>query len=113
MLEKLRKLKSGLAYAVRRRALEKRCHDSRRGIEIALNKALARNSNTIPVFLVSYNNGCYVENMTEQLKRYAIEPIIIDNKSNDAETRSILNNIDQSSRGHVVYCPENFGHMVG
>jgi hypothetical protein len=74
MLGKLRTLKSGLAYEFRRRTLEKRCQDSRRGIEAALNSVLGGKANVIPVFLVSYNNGVYVRNMTEQLARYDITP---------------------------------------
>lgn len=113
MLSKLRRAKSDLANAFRRRALEQGCHDSRRSIEAALNNVLAKNPNAIPVFLVSYNNGVYVRNITEQLLSYDINPIIMDNKSRDGETLHILNEINQSSRGQVVYCQKNFGHMVG
>ena len=46
------------------------------------------------------------------MQYYNITPIIIDNKSNDKETISLLRDAAESSRAEIVYCSRNFGHMV-
>lgn len=113
MVKKVRRWKAGLAYVARRRSLEKRCHESRRDIQAALAGVLMTRPKEVPVFLVSYNNGLYVANMVDQLASYGIKPIILDNASSDDETLEVLNRIQESARGHVIRCRENFGHMVG
>lgn len=74
--------------------------------------ALSNCTNKIPVIVVSYNNGVYVKNTVNQLSKFKIKPIIIDNNSKDKETLSILNEINES-KGCVVFSKKNFGHMVG
>lgn len=78
-----------------------------------LKKALEMNKTDIPVFVISYNNGIYVENMVDQLNKFSITPIIIDNASSAEETKKILDNIDKSKRALVAYSSYNFGHLVG
>lgn len=78
-----------------------------------LSEALKNCPNKIPVLVVSYNNGRYVRNTVEQLAKYAIQPIIIDNCSNKSETTTELKKIQHSELAQVVYSKSNHGHMVG
>jgi hypothetical protein len=78
-----------------------------------LEAALAKREDEIPVLVVSYNNGRYVQNTVQQLKAYAIKPIIIDNCSTDDQSRSMLRNIASSGDAEVVYSDKNFGYLVG
>lgn len=78
-----------------------------------LRGALDRCTDDIPVIVVSYNNGIYVENTVRQLAPYGITPIIIDNRSSDAATLNILDELARAGRAHVVLSKWNFGHHVG
>ena len=78
-----------------------------------LTNALSEDSNNIPVIIISYNNGIYVDNMVKQLQRYAIKPIIIDNNSSSSKTHAILNDIMHADSAHIVRSNHNYGHMVG
>lgn len=68
--------------------------------------------NHIPVFIISFNNGIYVENMVNQLTNYDISPIIIDNNSTDNETKNILYQLKTKRDINIINCPINFGHKV-
>lgn len=68
--------------------------------------------NHIPVFIISFNNGIYVENMVNQLINYSISPIIIDNNSSDPATKDILVQLKNAKKIKVIHCPINFGHKV-
>ena len=76
-----------------------------------LKDILKLHKDRMPVIVVSYNNGVYVKNMVNQLKKYDIKPIIIDNNSTDEETRSILKELERDA--YVIYSHKNFGHLVG
>lgn len=67
----------------------------------------------IPVIIISYNNGKYVENTCNQLEKFNIKPVIIDNHSTDQNTLRILKNLHSSNNAYVVYSSHNFGHGVG
>lgn len=67
----------------------------------------------IPVLVVSYNNGVYVQHTVDQLQRFGIRPIIIDNDSSDEDSRQILSALAASQAAHVVYARANYGNMVG
>jgi len=76
-------------------------------------QVLSKQPDTIPVIIISYNNGVYVENMTRQLHSFDITPIIIDNNSSSKSTRSTLDNLEHEELAHVIRSQKNFGHMVG
>ena len=78
-----------------------------------LRSALSAQSSKTPVVVVSYNNGVYAAHLTGQLNRYGITPIIIDNCSSSASTRSILSDLEQKGNAVVVRSRYNFGHEVG
>lgn len=78
-----------------------------------LRQVLGDAGESIPVLLVSYNNGRYVAHSVEQLERFGIKPIIVDNASRDPETRRVLDAIEASGAAHVLRSSRNFGHMVG
>lgn len=67
----------------------------------------------IPVIIVSYNNGIYVKNTCDQLEKYNIKPIIIDNNSNDKNTLDTIKVLADSDKAFVAYSSYNFGHEVG
>jgi len=70
-------------------------------------------SDSIPVILISYNNGVYVKNSCEQLEALNCKPIIIDNASTDASTQHVLSEMQETNLAHVIKSKANFGHMVG
>lgn len=78
-----------------------------------ITQALGKNPDPIPVLVVSYNNGVYVQNTVEQVQRFGLTPIIIDNRSNDPATLKSLATIQASGRAQVIASPKNFGHLVG
>lgn len=66
----------------------------------------------IPVFIISYNNITYVENMVKQLNALDIKPIVIDN--NSIETcKSRLSLLKNNQAADVLFCEFNCGHMIG
>lgn len=69
--------------------------------------------NGIPVMLISYNNATHVRNMTAQLNRIGIKPIVIDNASPDRSARALLADLDAQGQLHLVQARSNFGHQVG
>jgi GT2 family glycosyltransferase len=71
------------------------------------------NEDCIPVFIVCYNNGVHVLNMVEQLNKYKITPIILNNATTDLETIHILNKIKESDSAHVIHSKKNLGHLIG
>lgn len=93
----------------RTRMLRIRCASLVDQITTILNK----NNSTIPVFVVSYNNGTYVENTVNQFRKLNIKPIIIDNHSSDNASLEILRKINASGMADIVFSPINFGHFVG
>lgn len=68
---------------------------------------------TIPVLVISFNNGRYVSNMVRQLNSKKIFPLIIDNASTDVTTRLCLKSLELDHSAVVVYCKKNLGHLVG
>ena len=75
--------------------------------------AIASCKDKIPVLIISYNNGVYVENMLNQLSEFNITPIIIDNNSTDQDTLNILNKARIDNKAYIASSNENLGHMVG
>lgn len=67
----------------------------------------------IPLLVVSYNNGIYVANTVSQLTGLGVTPIIIDNASTDAQTKTILSDMQRQGLANVVYSKKNYGHLVG
>lgn len=67
----------------------------------------------VPVIVISYNNGVYVENMIRQLCARGVSAIIIDNASTDAASVSTLDKISKSGQATVIRSRRNLGHMVG
>jgi hypothetical protein len=78
-----------------------------------LETALSKSEEEIPVFVISYNNAKYVQNTVNQLKRYHIKPIIIDNCSTDQHSVNILRQIEASGDAQVLFSDKNFGYLVG
>lgn len=70
-------------------------------------------SNDIPVIIISYNNGVYVDNICKQLKTFNIRPIVIDNNSSCNKTIEILRNLEKTGTAHIARSSHNFGHEVG
>lgn len=97
------------AYNIKRRFLFRKCRHLVEQIE----DILAKRNDTIPVIVISYNNGVYVDNITRQLNHYDIKPIIIDNCSSSDKTRSILAALEQSGNAVVARSRHNLGHEVG
>ncbi|UJP07089.1 MAG: hypothetical protein LZF84_08525, partial [Nitrosomonas sp.] len=67
----------------------------------------------VPILVVSYNNGVYVDHCVRQLNAQSIQPVVIDNASNDAETRDILAAIAATGKALVVRSPVNLGARAG
>ena len=80
-----------------------------RGVRAALEAC----RDEIPVLVVSYNNGVYVRNMVAQLRRFGLTPLVIDNRSTDAISLSILRELQASGDARVVFSAKNCGHRVG
>ena len=78
-----------------------------------IKRVLKEYQDTIPVFIVSYNNAIYVKNMVEQLNSYDIKPIVIDNNSQDIDSIKILKELDKQKKASIVYSDKNFGYLVG
>ena len=86
---------------------------STKKLVLDIKEVLKKIGNEIPVFLISYNNAIYVENLTIQLNKKGIKPIIIDNKSSDKLSIKILKNLKKEENAHVIFSNKNFGHIVG
>lgn len=67
----------------------------------------------VPVVLVSYNNATHVRNMTAQLNRLGVKPIVIDNASPDSQARGVLKELAAQGTLYLVQARANFGHQVG
>jgi hypothetical protein len=78
-----------------------------------LRQHLGANPNPIPVLVISYNNGVYVENTVRQLQSLGILPIVLDNCSDDPDTQKTLNKLQQAGSAQVVFMNVNHGHLVG
>jgi len=78
----------------------------------AIATALAKSKYPIPVIIVCFNNGPYLRNMVAQLLRRSICPIIIDNKSTEIGTLTVLSDAEEMGV-EVVRAPRNLGHLVG
>jgi hypothetical protein len=76
-------------------------------------KEILKTDNNIPILIISYNNGVYVENMVKQLNNLSLKPIIIDNKTTNQESLSILSNLEKEGKSYVIYSDYNLGHQVG
>lgn len=77
-----------------------------------LARALDEIRSDIPVLLISYNNGVYVEHMVRQLNGLGIRPIVLDNHSNDTGTRELLSRLERAGDAKIVHLTRNFGHKV-
>jgi hypothetical protein len=97
------------AYNLKRRILDRKC----RHLVEHLKDVLSRHNRELPVLVISYNNGVYVDNITRQLNHYDIKPVIIDNCSTSDKTISILDALEQSGNADVVRSRYNLGHEVG
>ena len=67
----------------------------------------------IPIYIVCYNNGIYVENTVKQLKNKNIpcdQINIINNNSTGKETIEILSNLSKSY--NIINTESNLGHKV-
>jgi 2-hydroxy-3-keto-5-methylthiopentenyl-1-phosphate phosphatase len=71
------------------------------------------NNDQIPCIVISYNNGVYVQNTVEQLNKFNIFTIVIDNNSTAKNSIEILNQIDNSGKAKVIFGKYNLGHKVG
>ncbi len=89
--------------------LKKQCAQ----LEQQLGDALKKCTDDIPILIVSYNNGVYVDNTVRQLLKFNLNPIIIDNHSDDPDTLKTLNNLRLSKNAQVAFSSNNFGHFVG
>ncbi len=78
-----------------------------------LKELLDKINDKIPIFIISYNNAIYVENIVKQLNGKNIKPIIIDNNSTDINSIKILQKIVKEGRGYIIFSKRNFGHSVG
>ncbi len=67
----------------------------------------------LPIMVVSYNNGIYVDHCVRQLNARSIKPIIIDNASGDTETLAILSGIATTEQAFVVRSAVNMGARTG
>ena len=67
----------------------------------------------IPVIIICYNNGVYVENLACHFNKFNIKPIIIDNNSSDSGTIETLKKLVDDKVAYVAYSNKNFGHFVG
>jgi hypothetical protein len=76
-------------------------------------EVLKKYQDTIPVFIISYNNAIYVKNMVNQLKNFDIKPIIIDNNSDDKDSIKILKELSDKNEASVIFSDKNFGCFVG
>ena len=78
-----------------------------------LKEILPAYENNIPVIVISYNNGIYVDNTCKQLEKYNIKPIVIDNNSTCKKTLGILRGLEKTRTAHIARSSHNFGHEVG
>lgn len=74
---------------------------------------LPQYSDNVPLLVISYNNGIYVENICNQLETFNIKPIVIDNNSTCNKTLTILNNLEKLDVAFIARSSHNFGHEVG
>ncbi|MEH6592449.1 MAG: glycosyltransferase [Halioglobus sp.] len=84
-----------------------------RELAVRFKTAMEKNTDKIPVLVVSYNNGIYVKNTVMQLQKRGVTPVVIDNCSNDLATQEILQDLEQDGWAYVVLSDKNFGHTVG
>ena len=96
-------------YSIKSRLLYRKCSH----LVEQLENALQILESEVPVIVVSYNNSVYVQNITNQLNRYKIKPIIIDNCSTSKQSQSILSGLEQAGNAHIIRSKYNFGHEVG
>jgi len=67
----------------------------------------------LPVMIICYNNGVYVDHLVRQLNQFNITPIVIDNASSDNDTLEGLARLAADKLAHIAYSDKNFGHFVG
>lgn len=96
-------------YRIKIRILDLKC----KHLVEQLKDTLKNQEAEIPVIVISYNNGTYVQNITSQLNQYEITPIIIDNRSTSEQTKLILSTLEKSGNAHIIRSRYNFGHEVG
>lgn len=98
-----------------RRKKKKQAFVSEKSQKLIVNlfKAFESYKGDIPVFIISYNNGVYVENMVNQLNNKGIKPIVIDNASKSEDTIDVLKRMEAADKCFVAFSDYNFGHLVG
>lgn len=98
-----------LIKSLQKRPMKRYSYQLAENIKTALQEIHA----DIPVFIISYNNAVYVQNMVKQLNQYKIKPIILDNASTDKNNLEILNTLHQNNLAYTIFSKYNYGHMVG
>ena len=79
----------------------------------SLKAGLNLTTGDIPVLVISYNNGSYVEQMVSALTSLNIVPIILDNASTATRTLEVLKRVEDDNSAVVIRVAHNFGHLVG
>jgi len=74
--------------------------------------ALSNIKDSIPCFIVCYNNPTYVVNMVKQLNNMGVTPIVFDNGSKCKNTIDLLKQIHEKT-AYIVWCRKNLKHKVG
>jgi hypothetical protein len=77
-----------------------------------ISNATSKSKYHIPVIIVGFNNGRYLDNMVAQLLHRETLPIIIDNASTDSDTIEVLREVEKMGVG-VTRSSRNLGHLVG
>jgi hypothetical protein len=78
-----------------------------------IKSAVASLDDAVPILIVSYNNGVYVDHCVRQFNARSVKPIVIDNASRDVETRTILADIAAAKKAFVVRSAVNMGARTG
>ncbi|MCC6917234.1 hypothetical protein [Nitrosomonas sp.] len=84
-----------------------------RKLAVQVKSAVDSLEGALPIIVISYNNGIYVDHCVRQLNARSIKPLIIDNASKDAETLAILSEISMAKQAFVVRSAINMGARTG
>ena len=64
---------------------------------------------TIPIYLIGYNNSFWIQRMVDQLKKYHMTVVLIDNASTDPQTVEYL---AKEFPYQIIRMDKNYGHTV-
>ena len=103
------KILKKIESALKSKILAIQCNSIANQLKVTLNQ----HQDSIPVFLVSYNNGVYIDNSVKQLNRLNVIPIIFDNASSDKKTIDLLKSIHKENKARIIYSKKNWGHLIG